>query len=69
MWPKVFDLGDTLFRYVSAGNLFDKILKQNKNSWDCIVSTKNIETAFTTILPILFLYLNTVIVTAGTFEP
>jgi hypothetical protein len=25
--------------------------------------------ALTTILPILFLYLNTVIVTAGTFEP
>jgi hypothetical protein len=33
MWPKEFDLGDTLFRYASAGNLFDKILKQNKNSW------------------------------------
>jgi hypothetical protein len=27
------------------------------------------DTALTTILPILFLYLNTVIVTAGTFEP
>jgi hypothetical protein len=26
-------------------------------------------TALTTILPILFLYLNTVIVTAGNFEP
>ena len=26
-------------------------------------------TALTTILPILFLYLNTVIVTVGTFEP
>ena len=26
-------------------------------------------TALTTILPILFLYLNTFIVTAGTFEP
>ena len=26
-------------------------------------------TALTTILPILFLYLNTVILTAGTFEP
>ena len=26
-------------------------------------------TALTTVLPILFLYLNTVIVTAGTFEP
>jgi hypothetical protein len=27
------------------------------------------DTALTTILPIFFLYLNTVIVTAGTFEP
>jgi hypothetical protein len=27
------------------------------------------DTALTTILPILFLYLNTVIVTAGTFGP
>ena len=26
-------------------------------------------TALTTVLPILFLYLNTIIVTAGTFEP
>jgi hypothetical protein len=26
MLPKEFDLGDTLFRYASAGNLFDKIL-------------------------------------------
>ena len=26
-------------------------------------------TALTTVLPILFLYLNTVIVTAGAFEP
>jgi hypothetical protein len=26
-------------------------------------------TALTTVLPILFLYLNTVIETAGTFEP
>ena len=26
-------------------------------------------TALTTVLPILFLYLDTVIVTAGTFEP
>ena len=26
-------------------------------------------TALTTVLPISFLYLNTVIVTAGTFEP
>jgi hypothetical protein len=28
-----------------------------------------VRTALTTILPILFLYLNTVTVTAGTFEP
>ena len=45
MWPKGSDHGDFLFRYASSGNLFDKILKQIKNSWDCSVSTKNIETA------------------------
>jgi hypothetical protein len=32
-------------------------------------STTGKRTALTTILPILFLYLNTVTVTAGTFEP
>ena len=32
-------------------------------------TSPNIGTALTTVLPILFLYLNTVIVTAGTFEP
>ena len=42
----------------------------------CIIRRKEIintlllsGTALTTILPILFLYLNTVTVTAGTFEP
>ena len=34
----------------------------------CIVFTEY-GTVLTTILPILFLYLNTVIVTAGAFEP
>ena len=39
----------------------------SKNIFDIYVTEYG--TALTTILPILFLYLNTVIVTAGTFEP
>jgi hypothetical protein len=38
-----------------------------KNIFDIYVTEYG--TALTTILPILFLYLNTVIATAGTFEP
>ena len=38
-----------------------------KNIFDIYVNEYG--TALTTILPILFLYLNTVTVTAGTFEP
>ena len=38
-----------------------------KNIFDIYVTEYG--TTLTTILPILFLYLNTVIVTAGTFEP
>jgi hypothetical protein len=38
-----------------------------KNIFDIYVTEYG--TALTTILPILFQYLNTVIVTAGTFEP
>ena len=38
-----------------------------KNIFDIYVTEYG--TALTTVLPILFLYLNTVIVTAGTFEP
>jgi hypothetical protein len=38
-----------------------------KNIFDIYVTEYG--TVLTTILPILFLYLNTVIVTAGTFEP
>jgi hypothetical protein len=38
-----------------------------KNIFDIYVTEYGI--ALTTILPILFLYLNTVRVTAGTFEP
>ena len=38
-----------------------------KNIFDIYVTEYG--TALTTILPILFLYLNTVIVKAGTFEP
>jgi hypothetical protein len=56
----------------------DKKVKKNVKDIFCInVWRKHIfdiyvteyGTALTTILPILFLYLNTVIVTAGTFEP
>ena len=39
----------------------------SKNIFDIYVTEYG--TALSTILPILFLYLNTVIVTAGTFEP
>jgi hypothetical protein len=38
-----------------------------KNMFDIYVTEYG--TTLTTILPILFLYLNTVTVTAGTFEP
>ena len=38
-----------------------------KNIFDIYVTEYG--TTLTTILPILFLYLNTVTVTAGTFEP
>ena len=38
-----------------------------KNIFDIYVTEYG--TVLTTILPILFLYLNTVTVTAGTFEP
>ena len=38
-----------------------------KNIFDIYVTEYG--TALTTILPILFLYLNTVTVTAGSFEP
>ena len=55
----------------------DKEVKKNVKDFFINVWRKNIfdiyvteyGTALTTILPILFLYLNTVIVTAGTFEP
>ena len=45
--------------------LFIKVWR--KNIFDIYVTEYG--TALTTILPILFLYLNTVTVTAGTFEP
>ena len=55
----------------------DKEVKKNVGYFFINVWRKNIfdiyvteyGTALTTILPVLFLYLNTVIVTAGTFEP
>jgi hypothetical protein len=46
-------------------NLFVNVWR--KNIFDIYVTEYG--TALTTILPILFLYLNTVIVTAGIFEP
>ena len=45
-------------------NFFVNVWRQN--IFDIYVTEYG--TALTTILPILFLYLNTVIVTAGTFE-
>jgi hypothetical protein len=42
------------------------ILQRESQNFDLYVTEYG--TALTTILPILFLYLNTVIVTAGTFE-
>ena len=47
------------------GYFFVNVLR--KNIFDIYVTEYG--TALTTILPILFLYLNTVIVTAGTFAP
>ena len=55
----------------------DKVVKNVKDIFFVNVWRKNIfdiyvteyGTTLTTILPILFLYLNTVTVTAGTFEP
>jgi hypothetical protein len=44
------------------------ILQRESQNFKLIYVTEY-GTALTTILPILFLYLNTVIVTAGTFEP
>jgi hypothetical protein len=39
------------------------------NVWRKNIYVSEYGTALTTILPIFFLYLNTVTVTAGTFEP
>jgi hypothetical protein len=44
------------------------IFRTGKHGLTCLIVTEY-GTALTTILPILFLYLNTVIVTTGTFEP
>ena len=49
----------------NVNNLFVNVWR--KNIFDIYVSEYG--TALTTILPILFLYLNTVTVTAGTIEP
>ena len=55
---KVKNVKDIFFFFVNVWR---------KNIFDIYVTEYGI--ALTTILPILFLYLNTVIVTAGTFEP
>ena len=49
----------------NVNNFFVNVWR--KNIFDIYVTEYG--TALTTILPILFLYLNTVTVTAGTFEP
>ena len=58
---------------VSGSNIKVTLINTIKFYCTCIKTTlfKNVTlgTALTTILPILFLYLNTVAVTAGTFEP
>ena len=47
----------------------DKEVKNVKDIFLSMCDVTEYGTALTTILPILFLYLNTVTVTAGTFEP
>ena len=49
----------------NVNNFFVNVWR--KNIFDIYVTEYG--TALTNILPILFLYLNTVTVTAGTFEP
>ena len=51
-------------------------IDQNTHKGLLLINTESFDiyfteygTALTTVLPILFLYLNTVTVTAGTFEP
>ena len=47
----------------------DKEVKKNVKKAFLTFTFTEYGTVLTTILPILFLYLNTVIVTAGAFEP
>jgi hypothetical protein len=54
-----------LYKDKEVKNLFVNVWR--KNIFDIYVTEYG--TALTTILAILFLYLNTVTVTAGTFEP
>jgi hypothetical protein len=54
-----------LWKPKNVNNFFVNVWR--KNIFDIYVTEYG--TALTTILPILFLYLNTVTVTAGTFEP
>jgi hypothetical protein len=55
----------TLTWYQNVKNFFVNVWR--KNIFDIYVTEYG--TALTTILPILFLYINTVTVTAETFEP
>ena len=54
-----------MYKDKEVKNVFVNVWR--KNIFDIYVTEYC--TAFTTILPILFMYLNTVTVTAGTFEP
>ena len=58
-----------MYKYKEVKNVKDICFVNvwRKNIFDIYVT--EFGTALTTILPILFLYLNTVTVTAGTFEP
>ena len=64
----LFDLLKSLYSDTNIKNVKNCFVNVwRKNIFDIYVTEYG--TALTTILPILFLYLNTVTVTAGTFEP
>ena len=60
-----FSYSENVYKDKEVKNVFVNVWR--KNIFDIYVTEYG--TALTTILPILFLYLNTVTVTAGTFEP
>ena len=55
--------------FIELDTLFSFYSYKINNALCTIIYVTEYGTALTTILPILFLYLNTVIVTVGTFEP